>query len=103
MPQTKWPSRKTLDRIMKDLEKSEGTMHLNDEATPLEKFRWSLCQKLLVYMRKNNLKQRDLATQLGIDEPEMSRILHHRIERVSTDKLARMVQELEPDVKLKVS
>lgn len=102
MVKTKWPSRKELDKVLKELEHAEGTLHLNEGASPLEQFRWELCQRIIAYMRVHNLKQKDLAKKLGIDEPEMSRILRHRIEKVSTDKLARMVQELDPDIKLRV-
>ena len=88
--------------MVKRLESSEGTLHLNEDATPLEHFRWELCQRLIAYMREHDLRQKELAKKLGVDEPEMSRILHHRIEKVSTDKLARMVLALDPRVKLRV-
>lgn len=102
MKMPKWPPRKELDKILKELEKAEGTIHLNEDATPLEHFRWELCQRLIAYMHANGLKQKDLAKMLGIDEAEMSRILRYHIDKVSTDKLARMVQILDPDVKLQV-
>lgn len=102
MAKTKWPSRKELDEVIGELEHTEGTLHLNEDASPLEHFRWELCQRIITYMRIHKLKQKDLAKKLGIDEPEMSRILRHRIEKVSTDKLARMVQQLNPDIKLRV-
>ena len=102
MAKEKWPSRKELDQVLRKLEKVEGTLHLRKNATPLEKFRWDLCQRLIAFKRVHGLKQKELAERLGVDEPEMSRILHHRIEKVSTDKLVRMVQELDPGVRLKV-
>lgn len=102
MAKVKWPSRKELDRVLKELEKKDGSLHLNEDATPLEHFRWELCQRLIAYMHTHKLKQKDLAKKLGVDEPEMSRILRHRIDRVSTDKLARMVQLCDPGIKLRV-
>jgi predicted XRE-type DNA-binding protein len=102
MAKIKWPSKRELDLVLRDLEESEGSLHLNADATPLEQFRYDLCQRLIAYMRINRMKQKELAKKLGIDEPEMSRILRHRIEKVSTDKLARMVQELDPTIKLQV-
>lgn len=103
MADVKWPSRKELDAVLKRLEKTEGTLHLRENATPLEKFRWELCQRLIAYKRIHGLKQKELAERLGLDEPEMSRILHHRIDKVSTDKLVGLLQELNPDIELKVS
>lgn len=102
MPKNKWPTRKELDLVLTELEGAEGTLHLNEDASPLDHFRWELCQRLIAYMRINKLKQKELAKTLGLDEPEMSRILHHRIDKVSTDKLARMIQQLDPSIKLRV-
>lgn len=99
----KWPSKKDLDKILPELEKVEGTLHLNKNADPLDRFRWALCQRVLKYKVEHGLKQKELAKMLNIDEPQMSRILRHRIENVSTDKLASFVLKLEPNIKLKVS
>lgn len=99
----KWPSKKNLDKILPELEKREGTKHLGKDASPLDKFRWELCQKLVKYKLKNNLKQRELAELLGIDESQVSRVLRHRIDKISTDKLAEFVLTLEPTTNLKVS
>ncbi len=102
MRKVKWPSRKKLDAMIKKLDNTEGTVHLSEDATPLEHFRWELCQRLVAYMYKHGLKQKEMAKKLGVDEPQMSRILHHRIDKVSTDKLLRMVQILDPHIKLRV-
>lgn len=99
----KWPSKESRDKILPELEKAEGTLHLNKNAGPLERFRWELCQRILKYQIGHSLKQKELAKMLDIDEPQMSRILRHRIDNVSTDKLASFVLKLEPNVKLKVS
>ena len=99
----KWPSKEDLDKILPELEKVEGTLHLNKDAGPLDRFRWELCQRILKYKMGHDLKQKELAKMLNIDEPQMSRILRHRIENVSTDKLASFVLKLEPSVELKVS
>jgi predicted XRE-type DNA-binding protein len=99
----KWPNKEELDKILPELEKVEGTLHLNKNASPLDRFRWELCQRILKYQIEHDLKQKELAKMLNIDEPQMSRILRHRIEKVSTDKLASFVLKLEPGVELKVS
>ena len=99
----KWPSRENLGKILSELEKVEGTLHLNKDAGPLESFRWELCQRILKYQVTHSLKQKELAKMLDIDEPQMSRILRHRIDNISTDKLVGFVLKLEPNVELKVS
>lgn len=42
-----FPSKSELDRALKKLEKAEGTLALSPDATPLEKFRFDLCQKFI--------------------------------------------------------
>lgn len=98
----KWPSKSELERILPELEKAEGTKHLSNGASSLERFRWELCQRILKYKVEHGLKQKEIAKILGIDEPQMSRILRHRIDKISTDKLANFVLKLEPGVELRV-
>jgi predicted XRE-type DNA-binding protein len=97
-----FPDKKELERALKKLEKAEGTLALKSDATPLEKFRFDLCQKFLKYKKANNLNQKKLAEALNIDEPKVSKILHHRIDEFSTDRLIELYSRLEPDLKLKV-
>lgn len=71
--------------------------------TPLEKFRFDLCQKFLKYKMKHKLTQKQLAQELGIDEAKVSKILHHRIKEFSTDRLILLYSTLDSDFKLKVT
>lgn len=102
MADVKWPSREQLGAVLKKLEKAEGTLLISPNATPLEKFRWDLCQWLLVYSRIHGLNQKELAKRLGLAEAELGSIFRHRIDKVSTDKLVGLVQELNPNIELKV-
>jgi predicted XRE-type DNA-binding protein len=97
-----FPSKAELDRALKKLEKVEGTLALKPDATPLEKFRFDLCQKFIKYKKTHKLNQKALAQALSIDEPKMSKILHHRIDEFSTDRLIDLYSRLDPDLKLKV-
>jgi predicted XRE-type DNA-binding protein len=97
-----FPDKKELERALKKLEKSEGTLALKPDASPLEKFRFDLCQKFLKFKKTNSLNQKEMAQALGIDEPKMSKILHHRIDEFSTDRLIELYSRLEPDLKLRV-
>lgn len=100
---TNWPSKKDLDKLLNELDQVEGSLHLSADATALDKFRFQLCQRLLGYKIEHGLKQRDLADKLNVDEAIVSKVLHHRIEKISTDKLIEYVQIIEPDVNLLVA
>jgi predicted XRE-type DNA-binding protein len=99
----KFPSKKTLAAVRKKLKNAEGTLMISPDASPLEKFRWDLCQKFLKYKMDHGLSQDQLAELLGVDKSKVSKILHHRIDDFSTDRLVTLYQKIDPDIVIKVS
>lgn len=98
-----FPSRKEINRVLKKLENVEGTLAFDKNSGPLEHFRHEIQQKILFFMRTNNLTQVQLAEILGIDEPKISKILRNRLDGFSTDRLMKLYQKLDPNVKYKIS
>lgn len=98
-----FPDKKEIERALKKLEKTEGTLALNPDATPLEKLRFDLCQKFVKYKRAKKITGKELAEALGVDEPKVSKILRHRIDEFSTDRLIDLYSRLDSNLKLKVS
>ncbi len=100
-----FPNEKELEKIRKESEQWEGSLALNSDATPLEKFRFQICQELLLYKQKNNLKNIALAEKLEMPEADLSRILRHRIEGISTDRLLGLLNKINPnhEIHLRVS
>jgi len=97
-----FPSKSELKKTLKRLEKVEGTLSLSPNATTLERFRFDLCQKFIKYKFAHECTQRELANLLGVDEAKVSKILHHRIDEFSTDRLITLYSLIDPDLKLKV-
>ena len=97
-----FPNKKELAKIRKKLTTIEGTRMLSPRATPLEKFRWDLCQQMVRYKLENDLTLEALGKELGIDKGKVSKILRHRIDEFSTDRLIGYLQILYPETKLKV-
>ena len=100
---SKWPSKKELNRVLDKMKSVDGTVHLAPDASSLEKFRWEICQKFIRYKREHGITQRQLAELIQTDEGKVSKILHHRIDEFSTDRLIGFYQLINPDVKIKVS
>lgn len=98
-----FPSKADTKKALNKLNKVQGTLALPENPTPLEKFRFDLCQKFLRYKMDKNLTQKELAQELEIDEAKVSKILHHRIKEFSTDRLITLYLKLKPDCKLKVA
>ena len=97
-----FPNKSEIERALKKLEKTDGTLVLKADASPLEKFRWDLCQKFIKYKKTHGHNQKQLADLLEVDEAKVSKILHHRIDEFSTDRLIALYSKLDPDLKLKV-
>lgn len=89
--------------MRKKLAKADGTLMISPDASPLERFRWDLCQKFLQFKMDHDLSQVQLAELLGVDKAKVSKILHHRIEEFSTDRLVTLYQKIDPDIVIKVS
>lgn len=97
-----FPSREQIEKDLKKFENVEGTLALNPDATPLERFRWDLHQQFVKYKRVKKISQKELGDILEIDASKISKILHHRLDEFSTDRLITLYEKLDPKVKLKV-
>lgn len=97
------PSKAELKRVLKKLEKMEGTLAPPVNPTPLEKFRHDIQQKFVGYILDEKITQRQMAELLEIDEGKVSKILRNRLEEFSTDRLIALYAKLNPRVRLKVS
>jgi len=101
----KFPSQKQLSKVRKKLENVEGSLVLSPKATPLEKLRHEICRQFIVYQREHELKCKELAKIVGVDESIMSKVLRYHNERFTTDKLIQMLAKIYPkhQLVLKVS
>lgn len=99
----RYPSKTKLKEIDRKLKKVEGTMMVGPSSSSAERFRWDLCQNLVRYMVAKELSQVEFAKLLGIDQARVSEIVHHRIDKVSTDKLIAYNETVNPKVEFKIA
>lgn len=99
----KFPAKDKLKKIREDLDKIEGSLGLSENPNEVELFRHKLQQGFVKYKRENDLTGRALAETLGVDETKVSKILHHRLESFSTDRLLNLYLVLYPETKLKIA
>ncbi len=97
------PSKTEIQKILKKLEKAEGTLGMPENPTRLEKFRHDIQQEFVRYILKNKISQREMSEIIGIDEGKVSKILRNRIDEFSTDRLINLSEKINPKLKLKVS
>lgn len=98
-----YPSKKKLAEMDKKLKNVEGTLMVGPSSSPMEKFRWDLCQNLVRHMVEKGLSQVEFANLLGIDQARISEIVNHRIDKVSTDKLIIYNEVINPKVQFKIA
>ncbi|CAI2193786.1 14925_t:CDS:2 [Funneliformis geosporum] len=69
---------------------------LPKNATSLEKSKYFLCKKVLVYKQENNLSVEKLAKQINLTVPEVEDILFARIDNFTLDRLVVYANNLFP-------
>src|SRR5579859_4003907 len=98
----KFPDAKRLKEVRDRLSREDvmGSSLLPENASEVEKTKYKACEMIIRYRQTHDLKQKDLATKLGIDEARMSEILHYKIEDFTLDRLVGYAQALYPSLKL---
>ena len=99
----RFPSKQKMAEMNRKLKDVEGTLMVNSDSTPSERFRWELCQSLVKYMTTQGFSQIEFANYLGIDQARVSEIVNHRIDKVSTDKLTAYNEKINPKVVFKIA
>ncbi len=99
----KFPGKKKLKEMDRKLKKMRGTQMVGPSSSSHEKFRWELCQNLVKFMLEKELSQVEFAKLLEIDQARISEIVHHKIDKVSTDKLISYNESINPQVKFKIA
>jgi predicted XRE-type DNA-binding protein len=97
-----FPSEKELKKIRKELAHVEGSRIVGEEGTPIEKLKFSICQKFVKYHLETGITQKELSILLGIDEALVSKLLRNRIESFSLDRLLRFLAIIYPHYKIEL-
>ena len=98
-----FPDEKKLAKMRKKLEKVDGFLIIDEDASELDRFRFKICQELLKYSHHQGFTGAEMADFLGLTKADMSRIFNHRIDKFSTDKLIHLYAKIKSEYKLKVS
>ena len=80
------------DRIFKVLDKTKSsklksTEVLDASASPIDKMKFNICQRILKFKRENEYSNLELAEIIGVGPAVVSRILHCQISRFKVDSL----------------
>lgn len=103
--QAKFPDDGTLKRVrdkLSDPNYAGGNIALPADASEVDRAKYQLCQLIARYQREHGLLQKNIASQIGIDESRISDILRGKIESFTLDRLVGYAEKLHPGLKIKI-
>ena len=84
------PPKKVVDSIRKEMTNPNfpyKNVGLSTQATPLEKNKYEICQKILAYKQDNKLTAEKVAKSIQLTTPETEDIFFSRINKFTLDRL----------------
>ncbi len=98
----KFPSVRDTEYVRKKMDKGIASRPLSKNANSVDKTKFKLCEKFVIYKNTHNITQKALAEKIGIDEALVSKILHYHFDEFSTDRLIKYLSKIYPKIELKI-
>ena len=98
----KFPSVQEIEYIKQKMDKGIVSRPLSKNANNVDKTKFKLCEKFVIYKNTYDITQKALAEQIDIDEALVSKILHYHFEEFSTDRLIKYLSKIYPKIELKI-
>lgn len=100
-----WPPEKELAKIRKKLSspKTIGSSMLAQNAPLSDQVKFALCEQIVKFKLATDISQKELAKVIKINETEMSRVLHYKIDRYTIERLMGYVETINPTLRVEVS
>ena len=102
---TKFPDDAILSRVrqkLSDPSYTGGNLALPANASEVDRAKYQLCQLIAKYQREHALMQKDVASEIGVDESRISDILRGKIESFTLDRLIGYAKKLHPQLKIEI-
>ena len=104
--QFNFPPQEELERVRKKLARPSYrrvNIGLSPEATEADKVKYHLCLSISRYQEENNLTEKELAQQLGINKVKVEYILFRHLDKLTLEELVNYLSELSLPFKLKTN
>jgi len=76
---------------------------LPDNASSAERVKYSLCQNVACYARKNNLSEQELAQKIGVNKEKLTDILFSKIYNLNLEELITYTDNLHIPFEIKIT
>lgn len=98
-----FPSDKEIEELLNSITDDDFVELLPSDASKVDKVKFQLCRKFIIYLRKNEITQSDLARLLEVDRSIVNWIVKYRISNFTIDRLYTLISKIDPDVEVNVS
>ena len=98
-----FPSKKELEKVLKELEKIEPTRVLAKNASTADRLKYELCKQFVLYLQDHEMSQKEMAEQIGVDPARINEIIKYRIELFTVDRLLDYLELLKPKLNVIVA
>ena len=99
----KFPPEKEVAKMRELLSKGPAARVLPKSASPVDKMKYTICQKIVAYKNDHKLTQRQLAAKIGVNESLVSKVIYYKIDEFTVDRLLRFLNQLYDELDIKIS
>lgn len=75
---------------------------LPDNASSVERMKYSLCQNIACYKRENNLSERELAKKIGVDKEKLIDVICSKVNKLELEELLSYFDNLHLPLEVKI-
>ncbi len=100
-----FPNANEIESILNELKDAEPTLVIDyKEASYSDVLKYKLCQEFVKLLKEEKISQAELSRRLGVDKAVVNKIILHRIEHFTIDRLVDLYSSLRPlSIKLEAS
>jgi len=100
-----FPNSKQIQKVLKKLEGVEPTLVIDfKNASRSELLKYELCQEFVKILKNDQVSQVELARKLDVDKAVVNKIIKHKINHFTSDRLIDLLSKLrDVDLSLKAS
>ena len=84
-----YPDKERIYKVLDNINsgKMKPTEIISDDASPIEKMKFNICQKIIKFKRTRDYSNKNLAEIIDVGPAVISRVLHCQIDRFKVDSL----------------
>ena len=83
-----FPKNKELESILNEIQDQEPTLVIDFKtSSKVDILKYQLCQEFVKVLKEEKISQVELAKRLGVDKAIVNKIIHHKINTFTIDRL----------------